>query len=151
MSTSPAASSHRWDTLGMTASTLCIAHCVGTPFLLALVPALRIGVLSDGILHPVLVAVVVAFASLAFVPGYRLHRNRYLLALLGLGLATLLFAAFLAQSLLGERVETAATLAGGAIMVTAHWLNRSFCRTCRVCAAQSRCCDDKVALRVPPD
>ena len=130
-----------WDKFGMTASTLCVIHCVAMPFVIGFLPALGLEFLAHESIHRVLAFIVVGIAALAFMPGYRKHGKKYVLALMGVGLSSLLFAAFGAEALLDSWSEPVFTVLGGTLLVTAHWLNRSFCRLCSVCQDKPECCD----------
>ena len=137
----PFAAPGAWDKFGMTASTLCVIHCVAMPFVIGFLPALGLEFLAHERIHHVLAFIVVGVAALAFMPGYRKHGKKYVLLLMGVGLTSLLFAAFEAEALLGAWAEPAFTVLGGTLLVTAHWLNRSFCRLCSVCQGEPACCD----------
>ena len=113
------------DVWGQALSLICLVHCFATPVVLMLAPALA-GFLGSW--HPVLLVGVLATAAWAFIPGYRYHRNASVLllalggvALLGTGV-TLFHANFFA--------ETAMTVSGAALMLTAHWKNRQLARKC---------------------
>lgn len=114
-----------WDGVGAGISGLCMIHCVALPVLLAAAPGL--GYLLDESVHRTLVAVLVVPTVLAFVPGYRLHRRWAPPLLATAGFALLALGAF------GEvgAWEEPLTVAGSLLLVTAHYLNHSFCRLCR--------------------
>jgi cytochrome c biogenesis factor len=136
----------RWDSLGMVASCVCVAHCVALPVLLPLLAAgamgSTLGFVSDEHFHRMMAAVVIGIAMLAFVPGYRRHRRAAVFAMALSGLTLLLTAAFYSGPWINESRETALTILGGGMMVTTHWLNRRFCRTCSACQSESPgCCD----------
>lgn len=124
-----------WDRVGMTTSTLCVAHCVASPFLAVALPVIAA---TEGATHRVLALAILSFALLAFVPGYRLHRRRQVLALGMAGVVLIWMPALLPGFPSVESLEAAATIAGGTAMVVAHLLNLHYCRTCRVCARHAR-------------
>jgi hypothetical protein len=107
------------DTVGQILSAVCAVHCVATPFLLTLIPAA--GSVLGGA-HPVLFALVVAVAGYSFIPGYRCHRSKSVIALALLGLMLLGLSAFASWE--SPVLETAVSLAGAAVMMLAHWQNR---------------------------
>jgi hypothetical protein len=119
----------------MTASTLCVAHCIATPFVAAALPIIAA---AEGATHGVLALAVLSFGLLAIVPGFREHRRRQVLGLGFAGAALIWLPVLLPESLSSESLETAATVSGGIAMVTAHLFNLYFCRTCRVCAESPR-------------
>jgi len=120
------------DLIGQTLSVLCVIHCVATPIVLSLAPAMM-GVFGNA--HPVLLVLVLATAAAAFIPGYRHHRQVAPL-LLGLGgvmlltIGTVVFHADLA-------LDTAFSISGAALMLAAHWKNRTAHRHCHACEANA--------------
>jgi hypothetical protein len=63
------------DRLGVCLSALCMAHCLLTPLVLAVVPlGTAIGLWHSGV-HLVFLFIVPLIAAIAFVPGWRLHRD----------------------------------------------------------------------------
>ena len=64
-----------WDTIGVTASTLCLIHCVLTPIALSFAPVLSEFLPGDSAVHRVVIVLVVAIGLLAFIPGYRKHHK----------------------------------------------------------------------------
>lgn len=119
-----------WDRAGLTASTLCVAHCVAMPFVAAALPIIAA---TEGATHAVLALAVLSFSLLAFVPGFRKHRRRPALGLGAAGVALIWLPVVLPETLSSEAIETLATVSGGLTMVAAHLVNLHFCRTCRVC------------------
>jgi hypothetical protein len=117
-----------FDRLGVTASALCIIHCLGTSVLGYLLPAWALSLFTNERIHAGLAAGVVLVGLLAFVPGVRLHRNWpvAIFALLGLSAITI-------SQILPEHfgIETPLTIFGGSMLVVAHWQNLVLCRQCR--------------------
>ena len=111
------------DTVGQILSAVCAVHCVTTPLFLALAPAAA-SVLGGA--HPVLLVMVIGVALWSFVPGYRCHHSRLVLGLALTGITLLGLAAFVLNGNLVA--ETAVSLAGASIMMTAHWQNRKLLR-----------------------
>jgi hypothetical protein len=127
-----------WDKLGIAGSGLCLIHCLTLPVLAGVLPSLGITFLVDEIVHQILALALIALAGLAFIPGYRRHRDRRVLALMALGLGLILFATW------GEAVadlhgtgETILSVAGSLFLITAHYLNHSFCHACSACEAKA--------------
>jgi hypothetical protein len=113
------------DLIGQALSLLCMIHCAATPLVLAVAPA-AIGVFGGA--HPVLLVLVLATAAWSFVPGYRHHHQpaALMLGLAGvalLSLGTLAFHATLA-------LDIGFTVTGAALMLVAHWKNRTAHRHC---------------------
>jgi hypothetical protein len=112
----------RWDAIGVVVSAACILHCIAVPLLLGLLPALGLGFLAKDGFHQILAVVVLLVAAVAFVPGYRLHKKNGVLVFGLSGVVLLGGAAFYPD--LPTGVEAIITSSGGALLVTAHILNR---------------------------
>ncbi|MDB4775508.1 MerC domain-containing protein [bacterium] len=82
------------DWIGVAASLLCAIHCAAMPFVVGFLPLLGLSFLADPSFHQWMVAVCLAMALVAFVPGWRRH-HRAVPAIIGvLGLSLISFAAF---------------------------------------------------------
>lgn len=130
----------RYDGLGMTASSLCIAHCVLMPLAIGLLPAVGLSFLAGEEIHRFLVLGMMGIAALSFGLGYHIHHRKHVVGLMLAGLGLLAFAVF-SEGRLSEGWLTGLTVVGGMAMVGAHWLNRSFCRSCAVCSVAENSCD----------
>ena len=87
---------HRiWDRLGISASALCLVHCVALPFLLAGIPALARfeASLGSGV-HMLMAVLVVATVVPALRGGFRRHRDVPTLAFGSWGLVLILVGLF---------------------------------------------------------
>lgn len=124
-----------YDRTGIAMSTLCVAHCIATPFVAA---ALPIVAATEGATHGLLALAVLSFCLLAMVPGFKKHRRRQVLGLGFVGVVLIWLPVLLPEWLSSESQETAAIVSGGIAMVTAHLLNLYHCRTCRACAGSAR-------------
>jgi len=113
------------DTLGITASTLCIIHCMAMPFIITMLPFLGWQFLEGKMAHHVLAAFVITFALTAVVPGYFKHKRRDVLASMLLGLGLVFYATFAPASILPENLELPLITIGNIILVATHWRNRS--------------------------
>jgi hypothetical protein len=111
------------DTLGQVLSAICAVHCVATPFLLGLIPAAA-SVLGGA--HPVLLVGVVGVALWAFIPAYRCHRAKHVLALAVAGITFLAVAALVFHH--DFAIDTGLSLVGASLMMLAHWRNRVMLR-----------------------
>lgn len=118
----PSAAGDLW---GQAISLLCLVHCIATPLVVMLVPALA-GFLGGW--HPVLLVAVVAAAAWAFVPGYRYHHSKLVLGLAAAGVAALAVAVTVFHE--SFAVETGVTMAGAGLMLAAHWKNRQLSQRC---------------------
>lgn len=63
------------DLLGITASVACAIHCAAMPFVIGFLPLLGLSFLADPAFHKWMVGVCLLFALLAFVPGWKKHRQ----------------------------------------------------------------------------
>ena len=143
-------SEYGWrDRLGICLSVLCLVHCLMTPLILGLVPVgAALGFWQHGF-HQVFLLVVPVVALIAFVPGWKLHRDSRVwywggsgIVLLALGVAAgeivgheavtdLTLTAWTLKAWSSVAVELALTLAGGACLIRAHLLNRELCVCCQ--------------------
>jgi len=123
------------DGIGVTASSLCIIHCLGTAAIGFLLPALGLSFLAGEEVHRALAVVVVGAGLLAFVPGFRLHRSWPVAIFAAFGLSAIALAQLWPDEALRERFEVMLTAFGGGMLIVAHWKNRALCRThhCRDC------------------
>ena len=111
------------DTVGQILSAVCAVHCVTMPLFLTVAPAAA-SVLGGA--HPVLLLLVMGVAVWSFVPGYRCHQSRLVAGLAFIGIGLLAIAAFVLHGSLV--LETAVSLVGAGVMMTAHWQNRKLLR-----------------------
>lgn len=117
------------DRLGLGASAVCLVHCLVLPFMLTGTAALSSG--THHAFHLGVLALTLPLALWAALPGYREHRDRGVLVLLGAGLA-LLVGAFAAHDLAGEVGHVGLTVAGSVVMLAGHLRNyrrRAQCTT----------------------
>jgi hypothetical protein len=118
------------DALGITASTICIIHCMAMPFIITMLPVLGWQFLEGKTAHRVLAAFVITFALTAVVPGYFKHRRRDVFVSMLVGLGFVLYATFAPSAILPESLELPLITAGNLILVATHWRNRglSLCK-----------------------
>lgn len=115
------------DRLGICLSLLCLIHCVFTPLLIIVLPSLHFLDMFEHF-HELLLFVLPVLALLAFVPGYRKHRDRrvFFWALPGLALVAIAATAFDHEDLRG----VAFSIVGSVLLIQAHLLNRRLCVCC---------------------
>ena len=65
-----------WDFLGITASGLCLLHCILLPVAAVAIPLAGLSFLDHSMLHRVFAGVIIVVSALAFIPGFRTHRRR---------------------------------------------------------------------------
>jgi hypothetical protein len=118
----------KWDAWGQVLSLLCLAHCLLVPVLVGMLPVLAGEALRELPVHLGLVVLAGGVGAASFVPGFRAHGDWRVLGLGGGGLLLLV----LALAALPEGpAETGVTVAGAALLVGAHGLNRRHGRECR--------------------
>lgn len=89
----------RWDRISISASGLCVAHCLMLPASVIFLPGLGLGFLAQEITHQILALLLM---GVGFLPGYRRHGRLWVLAVALLSGAILAFAAFAAGEMVGE-------------------------------------------------
>jgi len=134
------------DMVGIGLSLLCLVHCLALPVLIALAPAILRGLPGDDVTHRSLAVAIGFVGFLAFRSGYKVHRRRWVLAAFITGLLLVSIAAVLGDEVLTGYGEAAVTVCGGLLLVTAHLVNRSFCRSCIVHASSQTCCSDSESM-----
>ncbi|MFC4254160.1 MerC family mercury resistance protein [Altererythrobacter xixiisoli] len=104
----------------VSASLLCLLHCIALPLLLLLLPGMLGLFAQSEAFHFAALALVIPSALAAFALGYRRHR-KLLPPLLGvIGVASLVAALLPGQA---EGAETLITVMGSALLVAGHALN----------------------------
>lgn len=116
------------DRLAISASALCMLHCLVTPFLLVTVPVMSSTFLAGEAFHRFLVIFVLPLSVVALYIGCHSHKDRGVLILGGLGLLSLVLVAFFGHDLLGEDGEKVATVISSLILSTGHLRNFRLCR-----------------------
>lgn len=114
----------RWDQIGISASVLCILHCTFTPIFIFFLPVLGEW-FRQPVVHGLLGGIVIPVGFYAFINGYARHQKKPILILGSLGLAGI--TAGLAID--DFAIETFFTIAGGACLSIAHFLNLRTCRS----------------------
>lgn len=122
-SSPPGAGNRRTNVIegaAVSASLLCLVHCLALPLLLLLLPGV-IGLFAQSeMFHYFALALVVPTALAAFWLGYRRH-GAFRPALLGVAGAGCLVIALLPG--IGEGAELCLTVAGSLMLVTGHTMN----------------------------
>jgi hypothetical protein len=106
--------------MAVSASLLCLIHCLALPFLLLLLPGILGLFMGSPAFHGAALAVALPAALIALRHGYRQHRAP-LPGVLGLSGSVCLVAALL--PVMGEGMETALTVAGSLLLVAGHAFN----------------------------
>lgn len=114
-----------WDRIGISASLLCVAHCLFTPVLVLFTPVLG-DFLSHEMFHVVVVIVVVPVAVWALWNGYMQHRSARVLYVGGAGLAFLIGGMLLGS--FDRKFEVGGMIVAGLLLAWAHYANLRACR-----------------------
>jgi uncharacterized membrane protein YfcA len=123
--------SRQWaDRLGVWTSGLCVIHCVLTPVLLSSSAVLAHFLPAEERVHRTLALLVAFFGAIALLIGVRKHGRRRILIFMGSGLSCIVAAAWFGDRLPSHTYEVAITMMGSALMITAHRLNHTFCKSC---------------------
>jgi uncharacterized membrane protein YfcA len=123
-----------WDTVGVGASALCVIHCTLTPVLLALSPTVSHFLPGSETVHRGFAYFLTAIGFTAFRAGYKVHRKKSVLLLLLAGISGISVGAYADSLLPSHAWEVGITFVGSAFLISAHLLNKTFCRACRTCA-----------------
>jgi uncharacterized membrane protein YfcA len=123
-----------WDTIGIATSTLCVIHCMLLPVVLAFAPTLAHFLPGSETIHRALAYLLAVVGLVAFWAGYKIHRRKLVLLLLAIGILGVTVGAYADFLLPTHAWEIAITLTGSFFLIAAHSLNRTLCRSCRVCA-----------------
>lgn len=107
------------DKLGILFSSLCIVHCIATPFILALgMSGLLATILTTEFVHYILIMPVALLILLTLPKAYKRYRSLNLIVSGLLGLVFLIAALFTT-----EQIEALLTIIGGSLLVVFHLLN----------------------------
>jgi hypothetical protein len=123
-----------WDRLGIALSIVCLVHCLVLPFAIVALPLVAARWLDTSTFHTAMALALPPVALLAVVPGLRMHGRISVAAAMAAGLSLLSTAAFAGEELLSQEWQIGLTVAGGAILVSAHAVNLALCRACPACA-----------------
>jgi uncharacterized membrane protein YfcA len=118
------------DTLGVWTSSLCFAHCLLTPVLLSFSAVAAHFLPSEERTHRSLALIVALLGAIALVNGFRSHRRARVILLMLAGLACIFGGAWWGNRLPSHAMEVAVTFLGSSLMIAAHRMNHTFCKSC---------------------
>ena len=118
------------DRVGIWLSFLCVIHCLATPVLLIVFPALeamKVAKLHESF-HLALLLILPIVAVIAFIPGYRKHQNRHVFYWAIPGLIIIAYVALWFDE--ASWLATAVSVTGSLFLIRAHMVNRRLCACC---------------------
>ena len=116
------------DNLAIGLSILCVMQCLAVPSLLVLLPSAVAFYLQNEAFHFWMIIVVIPVSVFALTLGCKQHK-RYQVMVSGIiGLALLVAALVVGETLLGENGEKLLTILGAGFVTVGHLLNFRLCR-----------------------
>ena len=116
------------DVLGVAGSALCAVHCMIVPVALLVGVSSPIALVDDAVFHRVMLWVVVPVALFAFTSGCLQHRDRRVLWMGAVGLASLVVSFTVLHDWIGEDGERVGATLAAALLIAAHVRNYRLCR-----------------------
>ncbi len=116
------------DRLGIGASVVCLIHCLALPFALTLFAGW--GGAEHGTFHLIAALTTLPIAIAAGWPGYRIHRQRHVVALF-IGGGLLIAGALPAEAWIGHEGHVGLTVAGSLLLVSGHLRNWTLRERCK--------------------
>ena len=119
---------HKWDKAGLWFSGICAVHCLVTPLLILLLPVAEHH-FDNHFIHLFIALFVVPVGLVAFLSGYKRHKNQKILGLGLLGLLLVTSAAILPHDWIHLHAFEldVVTIPGSFLLLWAHWKNRQTC------------------------
>ena len=124
------------DRLGVIASAACVVHCLLMPVVLSASAVLAHALPGEERTHRMLAVAVALLGTVALLSGFRRHRRWQVLGWMVCGVGCIAGAAWWGDRLPSHAWEVGVTMAGSVMMVLAHRLNHTFCRSC-VCVPRA--------------
>lgn len=124
------------DRTGMAASWLCAIHCLALPFAVSILPLVGLSFLLSETTERAFIGISIVIAGLSLLPAYlRQHRRSRSLLLFTSGISLIITSHLLFEESLV--LKASFLIAGGALITTAHFVNRRLCRECDSCQVVS--------------
>jgi CDP-diglyceride synthetase len=114
-----------WDKIGISASLMCLIHCLFTPVIVLFMPVLG-EIMPHNWFHRIMFAVVLPVAVWAIYNGYRIHKKKSVAYLGAIGIA--FFLAAIAVEHENLKLEYTLMIVAGFVLASAHWANLRACR-----------------------
>ena len=110
-----------WDKLGICASGLCLLHCISTPIILALFPALRSFFVEEEIVHIIFAFIVLLPVMIAVFPQCAKHGHYDILLRATMGLILVISGIFTHE--FNEILSVVLSILGSILLINAHLKN----------------------------
>lgn len=120
------------DKAGTAASLLCALHCALMPLAITLLPLVGLQFLASGWVEWTLIGISAVLGTSSLCLGFKEHRSRRALAILGAGLSLVVLGRIIEEHHLGP-LGVPTLVLGGITIAGAHLLNRKLCLDCRAC------------------
>ncbi len=115
------------DQLGICLSALCVVHCLLTPVLILALPSFALFMGHDRV-HGMFLIILPLLALIAFIPGYRRHKQTEIFMWSVPGFILLTIALLVLDS--NPWAEAGVSIIGSACLIRAHLINRRLCACC---------------------
>ena len=129
------------DKIAMTLSMMCVIHCFFVPSFLILGAGYLSFAIDNEFVHKAIVLLALPISIFALTIGYKNHKTSSFIPMAVFGLALLILAVVLGESILGEAGEQIMSLLGSITLAYAHYKNYETCK-----ALDCACHDD---LKIP--
>ena len=111
------------DKFAMTISLACVVHCFFVPSFIILSSGIFPLALDNEVVHKLIVLIAVPVSIFSLYLGYKNHKTLSFIPVVIFGLALLITAVILGESILGEFREKGLTLLGSIFVAFAHFRN----------------------------
>ncbi len=112
------------NVLSVVGPSVCIVHCLAMPVLLAVMPAIDLGISDE-----TLALIILPFCALAITLGYLKHGQKKVLASMCIGLSLVIFGSFFAENMIGPAGEIPINVLGSVFLIAASVMNHRL-RSC---------------------
>ena len=120
-----------WDKLGIVLSGACVIHCLAMPILFLFFPVVTSKFLpEEDMTHAIFLGFILGIAGVAFVTGYRKHRNYRPIIWMLFGITLIVYSTYVAHDQMGHYWEPIIAIIGSLGLIRAHQLNHVSCKTC---------------------
>ncbi|MFC5044963.1 MerC domain-containing protein [Aquimarina hainanensis] len=120
-----------WDLLGLSASFLCVMHCIALPFIIMFFPLLGMSFLENSLTEMGLILSSVSIAAIAIIRGYvSYHKKKSVLFML-IGAVLLFLLGILIEH---PTIEKGSHLIATILLIVAHLFNWKEIRKRKKCS-----------------